>query len=270
MKNILIKFVKRRDLTSNLVLNLLWQIDVSNNIENSSKIFKNYGVTDKLLLDVLKEDTNRLKSEQNFLENSLEFIDSINLYSNLTVKFDTFSNMRASVSEQFTIDVSFNKFISNFDNYFEYNNYSLINPSKRIFYIINPQYYLKTDTMLISEVEKTFLNIIYNGLYLISISNDNLIDKLKLLMANYSDNVNNTLFFINLAAIFFTILFSIVLVFMFLKLFSKQDEILDYFIKVDTNCTVKMVIMCDKFLLNLNQTPTEIDSFRKFYCIISI
>jgi hypothetical protein len=241
---------------------------MANQIETNAKMYEIYNITDSLLLNILKIDNVNLKKQQNLIENSADFIKNNNLYSNINSNYTFFTNSKDTVSENYTIDVSYNIYISNFDNYFESQSYQLVNTPQRLFYLISPKY--NSMNLFLTDFEKLFLNLFTNGINFISISNQNLIQNLISKIYDFSDNIVNLLFFVNLSAIFFTLLFSIVLLIMFLKLFSKQDEILQYLIKLDTICVIKMLIMCDKFLYIINQTPNDCDAFRKFYCTFHI
>jgi hypothetical protein len=241
---------------------------MANQIETNAKNYEIYNVTDSLLLNILKIDNVNLKKQQNLIENSADFIKTNNLYSNINSNYTFYTNSKETVYENYTIDVSYNIYISNFDNYFESQTYLLNNTPQRLFYLISPKY--NSMNIFLTDFEKLFLNLFTNGINFISISNQNLIQNLISKIYDFSDNIVKLLFYVNLSAIFFTLLFSIVLLIMFLKLFSKQDEILQNLIKLDTICVVKMLIMCDKFLYIINQTPNDCEAFRKFYCIFLI
>ena len=214
------------------------------------------------MLSILKLDNYFLKINQNNIENNIDFINQNNLYTNTIANYTFFTKNNIAITEKYTIDVCYNKFSSDFDSYFESNSYLLNNSSNKIFFLINPKY---KQNLFLSEIEKLFLNLLNNGLNLIKLSNENLINNLIIKINDYTQSIVQLLLYINLSAIIFTIIFSIFLLIMFLKLFSKQEELLYDFVKIDVICTVKMIVMCDKFLIIINQTPNDMDAYRKLY-----
>ena len=180
LNNILFLFIYRRDSISNLILNTLWHLEISNNISKCSN-YPEFNMTQNLLLDIIKEDIINVKNfQQEILDNINEVILEYKLFGKngemyLTSYYQYDSNNNIFLNNM-SFDLAYDQLISNWDKYVEYDNFILnessncnnnnennINCNKiRLLELFNSKYYLNTSNFNLTRFEIRLLKIQMN------------------------------------------------------------------------------------------------------------
>jgi len=263
--NTLIAYSERRDYMTNLVSNTLWHMTVINSIEFPNTI-PDYNITNANMLAIIESDIQSLRGQQSFLEDQSvhikEILTEYNAY--ILLKYVNYNKDRYPEISDIYLANAFENFFGDIVKYFFITNYTLEN-SDRIFYILNPEGYLQTPYLRMSDLERRFIEILENGISLINRSDMNnfyLIDYFN----NYHYEMKNVSVILSGSSIFLTMLFCIVIITSFMKLFKAQDNILEILTKIDYPCGVKVIAICDKFLDLVNNNNNEqIGKYDKFY-----
>ena len=245
----------------NIVLNTILHISSYNSIERPTNVASFNYSSDKLLA-LLKEDVISARGIQNNIEDTDEKINNILNTSSVTFTYNTYNLMRQISVNNFKVNSAYEKFFGNFNMYFFLENYSL-SSQDRLFVILNPVKFAQTDLLQINELESRFLEILDNGIALAVINEKNshiILDFIK----SFMDYFRLTMIYVNVSAVFFTIIMCIILTVYFMKLFEKQNETFMILSKVDIIHGVKVNIVCDKLLDVLCNSDAYLDGENKY------
>lgn len=270
LHNLLFLFIYRRDLVSNLILNTLYHIEAENDIIKIDT-YANYEMSTEKLINISKTDVISFKS---FQDEIIDLFSTVNVnkiygdnYTALYYEHDSVNNIKKEVM---LVDSIFDLFISNFDKYFLYESYKL-EGKERLLVLFNPVVYIGSESFDQSELETRILNIFSNGLNLIIHSEDTLITKLNAYLIQSSDDDLRALLILGITAIVFTFIFSVSVIILFLKMINIQDELFFLFSQIDFICSIKVSVLCDKFLKLLSyinaSTSYSNDTLLNFYSI---
>ena len=270
LHNLLFLFIYRRDLVSNLILNTLYHIEVENEIVNIDT-YANYQMSIEKLINISKTDVISFKSFQDEIIDFSSTVDIGKIYGdNYTALYYEHDSMNNIKKEIMLVDSIFDLFISNFDKYFQYDSYKL-ERKERFLALFNPVEYLGGESFKQTELETRILNIFSNGINLIIHSEDKLITELNAYLIQSSNNDLHALLILGITAIVFTFIFSVSVIILFLKMINIQDELFFLFGQIDFICSIKVSVICDKFLKLLSyinaSTSYSNDMLLNFYSI---
>ena len=270
LHNLLFLFIYRRDITTNLLLNTMWHLEIENSISKCDT-YSNYNMSTEKLINISKIDVISYKTFQDDIIDYYSKISELNVYNNnYTALYYEYDSYHILKEDFMLIDSLFDLFISNFDKYFLYQSYTL-KSQRRLLELFNPEFYFGSSVFEESEFETRIVNIFKNGINLITLTEEKLISTLNSFLINSSDDDLRCLMILGITAIVFTFLFSISVLILFLKMSNMQDDIFNLFTQIDFQCAIKVSVICDKFLRLLSHlniaTSYSNESLMNFYSI---